>query len=91
MLTPVLAGAVAFVLALVVILLAGVVLREEAPRLLRPMNVAMILAVVLLALHPHLWPVFWTLAVGVCVLIVVVSVVAGVVAEMQRCHERRRR
>jgi hypothetical protein len=77
-------------LAVGLVLLLGLVLEFEAPRLRRPVMGAMLGAVILMALKPHLWWVLFGLAMAVCAGIVVLYLVAAVTAEVQRWRETRR-
>jgi hypothetical protein len=77
-------------LAVGLVLLLGLVLEWEAPRLRRPVMGAMLGAVLLMAAKPHLWWVLFGLAMAVCAGVIVLYLVAAVTAEVQRWRETRR-
>lgn len=62
----------------------------EAPRLRRPVIVAMVGAVILMAAAPHLWWVLWAVGMSLIVAVIAAYVVAGFAAEVQRWRETRR-
>jgi hypothetical protein len=77
-------------LAVGLVLLLGLVLEFEAPRLRRPVMGAMLGAVLLMAAKPHLWWVLFGLAMTVCAGVIVLYLAAAVAAEVQRWKETRR-
>lgn len=66
------------------------VIDMEAPRLRKPVIVAMVGAVVLVAAAPHLWWVIWAVGMSLIVAILAAYVIAGFAAELQRWRETRR-